>query len=306
MKKTIAALAILMLCACSPQPIETPVVTPSALPPTATATAIPATAPRSLPTQTSTRVQRRTPIPLPTNTPFPSYQTKQVLFSYTVSGWHTNYDVLGNRPLTFIVIYFDGQMILARDTLQQKMLTAAESRDFIAQLGALGFFKIESNQKHDPTDRLYHFGSDFVKTYDGLFYCLTVNGDDARKLCAYDPYRDNLIPEMKNVLYFLDHYSPKGTSSYIPDRVVVRVRPGRDPDIPDLPKDAIAWPNSLPSLGAVWETFIYLDGEAVQEFLSLGMNSFPSVILQDGKEYTVDWDYILPHEVLTNPPYLNP
>lgn len=164
-------------------------------------------------------------------------------------------------------------------------------------------YSIESNQNHDPTDKLYDFGNHYEKISDGPFYCVVVrNAERDRTLCAHDPQREYLIPEMKNLLEFLDQYELEGATPYYPDRILLNVATGRNPYIQDLPEQAIPWPEDLPPLETAEFNTIYADGNMALEIYALFDNtdSF-RVFTQEGKEYTLEIEPVLPHEVLTVP-----
>jgi len=248
-----------------------------------------------------------TPIPAtPTITPLPFYPTKQVIFDYNVIGDHSVYDGFFDpnffRPGSRIILYADGQMIITGTTYQQKILSPDEIKQFLSKLEALGFYSLESNQKHDPTDKLYDYGNNYQKSSDGLEYCILVNIIKSRNLCVYEPDIQFVIPKMKNILQFLDDYRPAGMTLYYPDRILLWIQPGRDPYNDQLPKDAIPWNGSFPSLETPDSKVIYVGGNAVKEIYLLfdRTTNLGKVFSQNGKEYTVYFDVVLPHEKVTN------
>jgi hypothetical protein len=171
-----------------------------------------------IPTQTELQ-PTLTPLPIqtPTITLIPPYPTKHVLLDYTVSGFHTPYDdlfIFSDYTWSKLVLYTDGQMIIPGSLYEQKTLSTDEINQFFAQLESLGLYTIESNQKHDPTDKLYNFGDQYSRIYDGLWSCILVNGDKSRNLCAYEPFRKFLVPKMESLLQFIDDYHPAGMSRY--------------------------------------------------------------------------------------------
>jgi hypothetical protein len=309
MEKIVAALAVLMLCACSPQPAATLVITPSALPsPTAasTATAIPPKETKPRPTHVATITLTPTLSPAP-YTPFPSYPTKAILLDYSSGGSHTLFDFVRDYSYSNLVLYSDGQMIVPGKTYLQKKLSEEEINLLMTRLDQLGFFRIESNQKHDETDHLYNFGSHYSRIFDSHWDCILVNGDRPRNLCAQQMYADYLVPEMKNTLKFLDDYPTDGMIPYIPDRIVLWVDQGRSSQITNLPAAAIPWPESLPSLVKANHNYLYAGDESAKAIHSfLEKNGWLLVCSENGQEYTVTADIILPHEELTWPFHDNP
>ena len=231
------------------------------------------------------------PIATPTITPLPSYPLKQILFNYTVTGFHTPYDMyFTDYDWSYFVLYTDGQLIIPN---QQKMLSKDEINQFLAQLDALGFFTMDE-------DHRYNFGNqEPSKIFDGLFYCASVNGEKEHNLCVYEPYESFFTPETKNILQFLNDYRPEGMLPYYPDRILLWVQAGRSPYSTDLPKDSILWTETSLSLETTTEKVIYADGEIAKNlYLLYGDKQY--VFIENGKEYTVSIQVILPHQELTN------
>ena len=259
------------------------------------------------PTQTKIRSTRtpnatQTPVPTPTVTIIPPYPTKQVLLDYDVSGNHSTFDSLyTDHAWSRLVLYTDGQLIIPGESTQQKILSPEEINQLLSRVEDLKFFELESNQAHDPTDKLYDMENQYERVYDALFFCVSVNGEKTRRLCAYEPFLDFLVPEMKSILKLLDGYRPGGMSSYSPDRILLWVQPGRSSFVMDLPQESIPWKDSFPSLEEAHKTIIYVQGDTAKEIYTFFNNetSF-KVVNQDGIEYTVLIDIVLPHEEVTN------
>lgn len=231
------------------------------------------------------------PIATPTLTHLPSYPLKQILFNYTVTGFHTPYDMyFTDYDWSYFVLYTDGQLIIPN---QQKMLSKDEINQFLAQLDTLGFFTMDE-------DHRYNFGNqEPPKIFDGLFYCVSVNGEKEHNLCVYEPYESFFTPEIKNILQFLNDYRPEGMLPYYPDRILLWVQAGRSPYSTDLPKDSIPWTETSLSLETTTEKVIYADGEIAKNlYLLYGDKQY--VFIENGKEYTVSIQTILPHQELTN------
>jgi hypothetical protein len=264
-------------------------------------TSSPPVASTVIPTFIPTRISS----PTPTNSLyFPPYSTKQFILNYCVSGWHGNFDIFTDTicwPL--LILYKDGQMIITGETYQQKFLSEEEIEQFLAQLQSKGLYTLETNQQHDPTDQLYDFGNHYERIYDGLYYCIAVRDvEHERNLCAHDPQREYLIAEMKSLLGFLDKYQLEGATVYYPDRILLSIETGRNPYISNLPEQSAPWPEHLPPLETAEYNTIYAEGEMALEIYALFDNtdSF-RVFTQRGKEYTLEIEPVLPHEVLTMP-----
>jgi hypothetical protein len=260
--------------------------------------------PSFMATSTSTRTQATKLLPTPTITPLPFYQTKQVVFDYYVIGDHSIYDFffgLGSfRSYSRVILYVDGQMIIPGETYKQKLLSQSEIDQFLSRLETLGFYSLESNQEHDLTDKMYDFGNNYQKSYDGRLDCISVHTNKPRKLCVYEPDIHFLIPTMKNILQYLDEYEPAGTTPYYPDRILLWVQAGRDPYNDNLPETAVPWAEHLPSLETS-NPIMYVDGNMAKEIYTLFESANAGkVFTQNGKEYTVYFDVVLPHEKLTN------
>jgi hypothetical protein len=224
--------------------------------------------------------------------------------NYCVAGWHGNFDIFTDTICwPILILYADGQMIIPGETYQQKFLSEEEIEQFLAQLESKGLYALETNQQHDPTDLLYDFGNQYQRIYDGLYYCIAVRTvEHERNLCAHDPQREYLIPEMKSLLGFLDEYQLEGATVYYPDRILVSVEIGRNPYLQDLPEQAIPWPEHLPSLETLEYNTIYAEGEMALEIYALFENTDSFRVFTYGdKEYTLEIEPVLPHEVLTRP-----
>jgi hypothetical protein len=193
----------------------------------------------------------------------------------------------------------------------QKTLSADEVKMFFAKLDSLGFFSLESNQKHDEEDKLYNFGGHYQNVYDGLKYCILVNYDKSKQLCAYEPYMQFLIPEMKNILKYFDEYKPDGLTPYDPDRILLSTRLA-DPNRNDLSANGTLWDERFPSLEFSLRkirndaydlpvSIMYIQGDLAKEIYRFLRNSHShGLFIQNGINYIVDVDIVLPHETVIN------
>jgi hypothetical protein len=238
----------------------------------------------------------------PTSTPFltyPPYPTKEFILDYYDIGYHTWFDMSGDFTFSNLVLYSDGQMILPGKIYRQKILSKNEMDQFLLQLEAKGFYAIDSNQHHDPTDSLYDFNGQYQRTFDGLRYCIVVTGNRERTLCAYQPDEEFLVPEMKAVLQFLDEYWPEGMFPYSPDRILLAVRVGNE-YFQELPVNP--WPVHLQSLETSEFKMIYAQGYTAKEIYALFDNtSTVKLFSQNGTVYTVGINIVLPHEEINLP-----
>ncbi len=250
----------------------------------------------------------------PTFTPFPPYHYKQVVFDYYVVGQQAYSDEFfapeSCCTLTNIVLYDDGQMIIGD---KQKFLSPDETKGFLSTLGTLGFFSLESNQEDDPTDKLYDFGDNYEKIYDGSGSCILVKADKSRNLCVKDHYRQYLIPEMQSILKYLDDYEPDGMTPYFPDRILVEVQK-IDPDSDTVHERVIPWNKHFPSLEIsdprihLWDNprpSMYIDGSMALKITLFFRDLYKNVkgeflFSQNGNLYDVSIREILPHERVIN------
>lgn len=284
--------------------------------PTAFVTVKPTASATVSPTQTSTptRIQPTNRPPAPTATPFPVYPNKKAIFDYYVLGnlaeWIDFFDPPSGNIVTKLVLYDDGQLIAADggETYKQKQLESAEIEHLFSELEALGFYSIESNQKHDQTDKLYNMGNDYQETSDGLRDCVTVNAAQSRTLCVREDYVQYLTPEMKAILQFVDGYKPAGMLPYYPDRILLTIQSQIDPSIENPP--AVPWNDSFPALqkdpsrytGGTGGQVMFVDGELAQEIASFfGDSNGWKVVSQNGKDYIVSIRVLLPDETVKNP-----
>lgn len=276
----------------------------------------PSSTPTSTLTLTSTRIQ---PTELPstsTFTPFPTYHNKGVIFDYYVIGnqayWDEFFDSPSGNIVTKLVLYDDGQMLIAStgETYKQKVLSFAEIKSFLSKLETLGFYSIESNQKHDTTDDLYNFEGKYeeVGVFGGLRDCISVNADNSRNLCVHDSYLQYLIPEMKKILQYLDTYQPEGMTLYYPDRILLAIQSILDSSIERPP--AIPWDEHFPTLEKdpkryTWDSsiqVIYIDGDMAKKiYLFFEGSDGKIVVSQNGNEYLANIRVLLPHEKVKNP-----
>jgi hypothetical protein len=220
-------------------------------------------------------------------------------------GAHSNFDSFleptSSPTDPKLVLYTDGQMIIPGETYRQKVLSADEINQFLSELEALGFYSLESNQKHDPTDKLYDYGNKYQRSYDGTKTCISANTNKPRNLCVYDPDQQFLIPEMKNLLQYLDEYEPAGLTLYYPDRILLSIDIGRNTYDKNLPAQASPWPDGLPPLGISSGEILFLDGEMAKNiYAHFGNNVSGYVFNQNGMEYTAYIHIVLPHESITN------
>ena len=260
-------------------------------------------------TLTPSRIPSTEPASTPSFTPFPSYPTKKVLFEYYILGQRSNFDIFYDDysgVLPIIVLYEDGQMLVGQG---QKVLSADEMQRFLSKLDTLGFFSIKSNQQYDTTDKLYDFGNNYQEVNDGLKYCILVDAERSRNLCAQEDYLPYLVPEVKSIIKYLDEYKPTGLIPYEPDRILLSIEPV-DSNSEAWSAIATPWDNRLPSLefspltkyiDGPPASILYFEGNMAKEIYSF-LNNSPSegIFVQDGKKYIVQVDVVLPHETVIN------
>jgi hypothetical protein len=295
-------MSIVMVSACGPGAIAPSPLTPQPMAarsdtPTATLK------PKSTPTSTLTSTQTPTKTNTPTFTPLPfAYETKQVLLNYYFVGSHTLFDIAVEPMFSSLVVYSDGQIIISGET---KTLSPAEMDQLFAQLKGLGFYDIETDEQGLATPNLYTPDNPFEKITDATSYCvLTTTEDKKIDICAYEPYMQYLIPAMQHTLKFLDDYHPKGMKPYSPDRILLYVESPETSQV--LDKDALSkrrvipWSVDLLLLKPNLDYKVtYVQGPMAARIASY-LYSFPfsdrPLFQQNGINYFVDMDILLPHE----------
>ncbi len=274
---------------------------------------------RPTPAATSTpTVSRSTELlPSPTLTPLPPYPNEKVIFEYYTLGNQSYFGPFfeqGFRELPKLVIYEDGLAIVKRDSYMQKVLSADQVKRLFSKLEELGFYSLESNQKHDPTDKLYNFANNYQGFADGLRECVYLKADQERTLCAHESQKQYLVPGMQGILRYLDAYDPGGLTPYYPDRILLWVQRQKDPYSDALPGTPIPWSDGLPNLDRLPpgefssygevppQQISYFDGPTAKAIYLLldGSPYADKVVTQDGQEYIVSTTVVLPHEQLTN------
>lgn len=245
--------------------------------------------------------------PTPTFTPFPPYPTKKVIFEYYIAGEHSLFDTFYTEHpvIPIIILYDDGQMLVSGG---QKVLSKDEIKSFLSKLDDLGFFSIESNQKHDPTDKLYDYGNNYQPSADGTMHCILVNANKSRHLCVYDPDIQFAIPKMQKILGYLDEYEPTGLTPDYPDRILLSIQPV-DPNSDETSAIVTPWDKRFPPLVypaprkfayVASESIMYIEGDMAKEIFIFLINSQSDFFIQDGKKYIVQARAVLPHETVFN------
>lgn len=292
----------LLFSSCSPAPAAVPTLTPS---PSKTIT------PTIFLTRTSIPTATRTPTPAPTSTSTPSltptpavidnYPVKTVLLRYGYfygccsifdSAFHSGF-------VPWIIIFTDGQMLIKQNGLMmQKKLSKSEIGNLLSHLAKLGFYQIKTEgHNHDETNPIYHFNpGEYQKVYDAPYYVIAVNGDNPKSIWVYEPYLQNVIQPVKNILAYLRSYTSTNLSLFHPDRLLLFIHGNRED--PEYQKQAaIPWPSGLPPLADYNGEFLLLkDKEAATIYrLTQGSQELP-VFSDQGKEYTVYTEVIYPYE----------
>ena len=86
------------------------------------------------PEPTLTQTPTRTPRPSITPSPnYPPYPVKDVVFEYRYSGDFGIFDDLVNSHIPQIILYSDGQLIIDKGSLYEKMLSKEEVHSFLSQ-----------------------------------------------------------------------------------------------------------------------------------------------------------------------------
>ncbi len=266
------------------------------------------------PTESPTIQSTLTPTDFPTSTPLvviPPYQTKQVILKYTRSGGglgspESVFDRFLGYATTKFVLYADNQLIFQDylKPIQTKILTKNEKEQLLSLLDKTGFYSIETNSDSDTTNPIYDFRGkyDLVKITDGIDSCLSANVTISKQVCFYEPYKDFLIPKMKELFQFIYNYTPSKLTVYQPDRLLVYVSKGRDfyDSFTVKSTKIIPWPSDLASLETSQEKYMYIEGKSAMKILSLfDARSQFGVFSEDGQDYSVIVTVVFPDETLT-------
>ncbi len=276
----------IFLVACDGQQTQLPTVATVSTIPSATFTPILLT-PTQIPTTSITPIST-----------YPLYQVKDVIIEYAYSGGdHGIFDPLVNPHIPKLVLYSDGLLVIDKDSLYQKMLSEQEIRSFMSQIEQGGFYTIETNQQHDQTDKLYNFNNGYESAFDGRYLCIST---EIKRICAYEPVIDSVIPSMKNIFKFLDSYLPSNITPYQADRILLQVIAGSDYLPQEHRPNQIEWTDGLPSLKETPAMFV--DGKAAATVFALFDYSMSwKIVIYKSKEYTVFARPVFPHEVVAQP-----
>jgi len=235
---------------------------------------------------------------------FSSYPTKQILLEYGNEGGFGDFnDILGRTSYERLVLYSDGQLIISKDyQFFEKMLSPSETEQLLLRLENMGFYSLETNQDHNETDKLYDFGSQYQRVYDGPIYYLSVYGNKPRTICYYGPYQDFLIPEAKGLFGFINEFAPDSMTPYKPDRVLLAIYKGTNPSLTDEQTVPFSWPSDLSPLETPDWKFMYLEGISATEVATFFSRSYDVNFLDEkGNDYSVSIHVVLPHENLQKP-----
>lgn len=263
------------------RPLSTPIVTPS---PTSTSpppsTATPTYTPMPSNTSTQTATPTITPSPTvtaaPTTTTFPTVTppstiaAKTVFLQYGGTGGDgiSNTDVYYGVGMPSLVIYTDGQVILVEGEWQERYfretaISPDEMCHLLAQLQDFGFF-----EAYDP---IYAF-DETTQYSDGVgSEIIHINGPLSKRLVFYGPYKDYLIPPLKQSAEFVTKYRPATNTYYMPERAVLWVETAIEP----LPENAVVkpWPDTLPNIMELWQdpinSEILVEGDLVASMMEL-------------------------------------
>lgn len=256
------------------------------------------------PSLTLTDSSTATPTPSPSATitptlaPLHPYPTKQVLLQfYDVGNRDTYFDGMYKDEniykRTLWALYSDGQIIFTGKHYAQTVLSESEIKTLFNKLHSLGFYELESNQKHDPTDQLYDFKGKYERSYDGLKLCLEDTTSEGRTLCVSYENLQYAVPEMQNTIKFLHNYRPSGLTAYVPDRILLYIENWHDDKYVDTDQTSIPWEEDFPKLGTTAH-YLYVEGKYAGEIYKLFNGDYLKFFSSNGNEYTLFVDVILP------------
>jgi hypothetical protein len=290
-KFVILLVGAFLITSCGSQPTQLPVA----------ATLFPSPLPSVTSTPAPTLEPTKPPTPFFTSTPtFPTYPVKEVLFQYGYSGGDFGiFDGFVSPHIPKLILYSDGLLIITKnDILFQKKLSEDDIHSFLSQIEQRGFSEIETDQQHDPTDKLYTLPVDYVNAFDARYLCVSTQ---TKKICAYEPLMEYVIPSMKSIFNILDGYFPTDMAPYEADRILLSVEEGTDTLPEELRPAPMEWPADLSPLQET--PVMFVDGENAAKIFELFDHSTGSwrIMTLDDQEYTVFVRPVLPHEAIDQP-----
>lgn len=225
---------------------------------------------------------------------------KKEIFNYSISGEHSffegPYEVTPENKVTRLVIYEDGQMIITGVDVKQKFMTQEEVSTFINVIESYGFSSIQTNGKSNPSDPLYDFGTNYEEVSDSPFYCVSMDLPENKTICYEDAYFDYLVPQMKEVISYLNNYHLDKLALYIPDRILLGFT--NEVELSEVPNDAVVykWDSRFPDPeGGVYGQH-YISGDLAGEIAKLVNSQISVYVMNHEKYYHLIIRYILPHE----------
>lgn len=263
--------------------------------------------PLNTPVSTSTRTSRPpdpTIQPTATKTVTPTtivYPIKQVLVSYLSGiGNHSFFEIFfnytENKPR--LLLYSDGLLLLSAQEgyLWQKVLTKDEIDHLIRKLEGFRISEIQVDPYSSIEDNpLYNFQSgDYQEVFDGTYTQIMVNGEDPFLINISEFHIDYITEPVKQILNYLNNYSPTGLVPYESDRLLLYIM--NDQDRMESTDDApIPWPeNVTPLINQSRDYYLYFTGEEATEIYRLASSNKGHIFSQDGIEYFVLLYPILP------------
>lgn len=287
MKQVLPVLfALFTLLACAP---PAPAITPS---PAATMV---------VPTLPPVPSQTPSPIRTPTATPWIKiYPTKQALVIYGESArvfFSSRFITVG--PFDFnpqLVLYADGQLILHAGRYE-KQLSQGEIQEVLQKMEQLGFFELQEAYEANWQSLFSTSPPEDIQDLTLTSVEVTVNNGTENKTIKYMKEDEKyLVPAMKEMISYLDHFSLEGTRPYRPDRFLVGIV--GENEIPlEEDQTAIPWPEEIPPPSYLPDSdLIYLEGTEALRFYELFNKNDDTIFSFEGEKFQALPRPLYPHE----------
>ena len=217
-----------------------------------------------------------------------------------------------DRTTPPIVLYTDGEFFIERDDWYlETTLSSAQMCTLLQQIANTGFFKVPGTGALGRDDPIYNFAATRELIEGASGQGIQVNGNPAKFVGIYSPYKDHVIGPIKAVLRLLNNYRPAGLKPYKPNRLLMVVDEGRSlfdelqpyhANQPTATPQVQVWPAQLPPLADLWGGITYhqvfIQGDLIEPLLNLNLPKHIGVFTDRGQEYSLIMRPLLPDETL--------
>ena len=221
-----------------------------------------------------------------------------------------------------MVLYTDGEFITADENGRYvaTMLSTPQMCDLLSQVASTGFFQVEGTGALMEDDSIYRFvATPSARILGAGSRAVQVNGDPAKIVSVYDPYRDVVVGPVQATLRLLENYQPAGLKPYRPYRMMVWIEVGREmyegaqdhiDGTPTATPAVRVWPADLPRLADWWDgqslNQIFLQGDHAERVFDLHAMENYGLFTDHGQEYSLYIEPVLPHGIADEDGYHYP